>query len=236
MIFILIGGIDEAGRGAVIGPMVIAGVVIDKKDEEKLIKMGVKDSKQLSPKRREELAPLIEKIAKDIVILRVPACKIDKYRADGVNLDKIEAIKMAEIISMSEADKMYIDSLNFNSDKFHKRILEHIPENRIELIVENYSDETYPVVSAASILAKVERDKAVDELKKKVNFDFGVGYSHDQRTIQFIEKLIKENKGQLPPYIRQSWVTTQLLQEKRWQRKIKDFFFGKKEKCKEETQ
>lgn len=235
MISILIGGIDEAGRGAVIGPMVIAGVVIDNRDEEKLIRLGVKDSKKLSPKRRSELAPLIEKMAKTVVVLRIPACKIDKYRADGVNLDKIEAMKMAEIISMSEADKVYVDSLNFNSNKFHKRILEHLTENRSELIVENYSDETYPVVSAASILAKVERDKAIDELKKKVNFDFGVGYSHDQRTIQFIEKIIKETKGQLPPYIRQSWITTQMLQEKRWQRKIKDFFFGKKEKCKEGT-
>jgi len=228
---ILICGIDEAGRGAVIGPMVIAGVVIDKKDEKKIIKIGVKDSKKLSPKRREFLAPKIEELAKTMVVLRVPACKIDSYRAQGINLDKIEAMKMAEIIDMCGADRTHVDSLESNSERFKQIILKHLQNKNAELVVENYSDETYPIVGAASIVAKVERDKAIDEIKRKEGIDFGVGYSHDARTIQFIEKLIKERK-QLPPYVRRSWVTTQMLQEKSWQRRIKDFFI-KKENCKE---
>jgi len=212
--------------------MVIAGVVIDKKYEKKLKALGVKDSKVLSPKRREELAPKIEEIAKSVIVLRVPACKIDSYRAKKINLDRIEAIKMAEIIDMADADKVFVDSLEANSEKFKQLILNYLSNKKVNMVVENYSDETYPIVSAASIIAKTERDRAVDEIKRKEGVDFGVGYSHDSRTIQFVEKLIKERK-ELPPYVRRSWITTKILQENSWQRKIKDFIFRKKEKCKE---
>jgi ribonuclease HII len=212
--------------------MVIAGVVIDKKDEKKLKVFGVKDSKELSPKRREELAPFIERTAKSIIVLRVPACKIDSYRAKKINLDRIEAMKMAEIIDMCNADRIYVDSLEFNPGKFKQIILSNLPNKKFDLVVENYSDETYPVVGAASIIAKIERDKAIEEIKRKEGIDFGVGYSHDGRTIDFVKKLIKERK-ELPNYVRQSWITTQLLKEDSWQKRIKDFFM-KKEKCKEE--
>jgi len=212
--------------------MVIAGVVIDKKDEKKLVRFGVKDSKALSPKRREELAKYIENIARNIVVLRVPACKIDSYRAKGINLDKIEAMKMAEIIDMCGGSKIFIDSLEQNTKKFKGIILSFLNEKNVDLVVENYLDESVPVVSAASIIAKVNRDEAIEQIKKKEGFDFGVGYSHDKRTIEFVKKLIKERKGKLPPYIRQSWVTTQVLKRMSLQQKIKDFF-KKEEKCKE---
>jgi ribonuclease HII len=203
--------------------MVIAGVVINKKDEKKLLAFGVKDSKQLSPRRREELAEKIEKIARDIVVLRIQACKIDSYRAKKINLDRIEAMKMAEIIEMCDGDKVYIDSLEQNTKKFKTLIVSFLKNKNRNLIVENYLDESVPVVSAASIIAKVERDKAIEEIKRKVNFDFGVGYSHDSRTIEFIRRLIREKK-ELPPYVRKSWITTKVLQEESWQKKIKDFF------------
>lgn len=223
--------------GALIGPMVIAGVTIDKKYEKQLVKMGVKDSKQLSSKRREDLAKKIESIARNIVILRVQPCKIDSYRAEGVNLDKIEAMKMAEIIEMCGGDKIYVDSLTHNSKKFKELILSFLRNEKVNLVVENYLDENVPVVAAASIIAKVNRDEAIREIERKVGQPIGVGYSHDPKTIQFMEKLIKESKGkELPSYVRKSWITTQLLQENSWQRKIKDFIFGKKEKCKEERE
>ena len=227
----LICGIDEAGRGALIGPMVIAGIVVDSKYEKNLKAIGVRDSKELTPKRRSELAPKIEELCKSVIVLRVPACKIDSYRAKKINLDVIEAMKMAEIIDVAGANKVFVDSLGSKPENFKKRIQEHMTTNNTEMIVENYSDETYPVVSAASIIAKVERDKVIDDIKRKVNFDFGVGYSHDERTISFVKKLLEEKKP-LPPYVRQSWVTTQILQEESWQRKLKDFF-TKREKCKE---
>jgi ribonuclease HII len=212
--------------------MVIAGVVIDKKDEKRFVRIGVKDSKKLSPRRREELAKQIENIAKNIVIMRVQACKIDSYREKGINLDKIEAIKMAEIIDMCNGSKIFVDSLEQNSKKFKNIILSFLKGKSADLVVENYLDESIPVVGAASIIAKVNRDEAIDEIKKKEGFDFGVGYSHDSRTIEFVKKLIKERNGNLPPFVRKSWITTQTLLSQSWQQKVKDFF-KKEEKCKE---
>ena len=227
-------GIDEAGRGAVLGPLVVAGVTIDVKSEKKLKALGVKDSKELTPKRREELYRYIEKIAKDIFVLKVAACRIDTYRNMGVNLDRIEAMKMAEIIDFKSSDKVFIDSLTHNPKRFKSVVEKFVKNKGAELIVENYMDESVVVVSAASIVAKVERDKEIEELKKQVGVDFGVGYPHDQLTIQFLEKIIKETNGkQLPDYIRKTWVTTEMLQEKTWQRKVMDFIFKKNEvECK----
>jgi len=212
--------------------MVIAGVAVDKKYEKKLKSIGVRDSKELSPKKREELAPKIEEMATSVVVLRVPACKIDSYRAQKINLDRIEAIKMAEIINMIEADIFYVDSLEANSEKYKQLIINYLTNKTANMKVENYADETYPIVGAASIIAKVERDKVIEEIKRKEGFDFGVGYSHDSRTIQFVENLIRTRK-ELPPYVRKSWVTIQVLKENSLQRRIKDFIFGKREKCKE---
>lgn len=217
-------GIDESGRGAVIGPLVVAGVTIDIKSEKKLKALGVKDSKELTPGKREELYKEIEKVAKDIFVLKVAPCRIDTYRKMGINLDKIEAMKMAEIVDYKSGSKVIIDSLTHNPKKFKKVVESFVKNKGSELIVENYMDETMVSVSAASIVAKVERDKEIDELKKQVGIDFGVGYPHDPLTIQFLEQTIKNSKGkELPDYIRKSWVTTEMLQEKAWQRKVMDF-------------
>ena len=170
-------GIDESGRGAVIGPLVIAGVTIDKIYESKLKKLGVKDSKVLTPKKREELAKEIEEIASNIIVLRVQPCRIDDLRATGVNLDRIEAMKMAEIVDMTDGGIFYIDSLTSNPKKFKTVVTSYMKNNgHGEIIVENYLDESVIAVSAASIIAKVERDKAIQEIKEKVKFDFGVGF------------------------------------------------------------
>ena len=241
----IIAGIDEAGRGAVIGPMVLACISIDSKDSKKLEAIGVKDSKELSAKRREELFKQIESFAKDIIVVKVSACKISSFKAKGINLDKLEAMKIAEMVTMINADKIYIDSIEQNSEKFEKMIREFLPEEKkkAELVVKNYLDENIPVVSAASIIAKVERDKEIEEIKKQVNFDFGVGYSHDDRTRDFIEKIL-QTEDQPPSYLRIHWETVQdiarklldenkkvkrwvfkeVLKEDSWQKKIKDFF------------
>lgn len=211
--------------------MVIAGVTIEKEKEKKLKLLGVKDSKKLSPKRREKLAKVIEDLAKHVIVLRVQPCKIDSYRAKGINLDKIEAMKMAQIIDMCGAKVVYVDSLEQNVKRFKELIESYLQRKDAKLIVENYLDEKIPVVGAASIIAKTERDAAIEEIKRKVNYEFGVGYTHDPRTVEFIKKLIKETKGKLPPYVRKSWITVELLKKETLQSKIKDFILGK-EKCK----
>jgi ribonuclease HII len=227
--------------------MVLAGISIDSKDSKKLKAIGVKDSKELSPEKREELYKELERVAKDIIIVKVSACKISSFKAKGINLDKLEAMKVADIISMINAEKIYVDSIEQNCEKFEKMIKDFLPkEKNVKLVVRNYLDESIPVVSAASIVAKVERDKEIEEIKKKVNFDFGVGYSHDERTRIFIEKIL-QTEDEPPSYLRIHWETVQdiarklldenkkvkkwvfeeVLKQDSWQRKIKDFFVRK---------
>ena len=93
----VIAGIDEAGRGAVIGPLVIAGVSIEEGKEEEFRRLKARDSKKISPNVRKRLSKEIEKIAKDVVIIKVGACKIDTYRKEGINLNKLEIMKFAAV-------------------------------------------------------------------------------------------------------------------------------------------
>jgi len=215
-------GIDEAGRGSLIGPLVIAGVCVSEEKIEKLKEIGVKDSKKLSREKREELYKQIESICEDIVVLRISPCTIDLQREAGINLDKIEAMKIAQIIDVINADKIYIDSLEQNSKNFEKLIKEFLNNKNANLVVENYLDESVPVVSAASIIAKVERDRVIDEIKKEVGIDFGTGYPHDPLTINFIEILLKEKK-ELPTFVRKSWISIEILKEKIAQKKLSEF-------------
>ncbi|MEM5877637.1 MAG: ribonuclease HII [Candidatus Aenigmatarchaeota archaeon] len=219
-------GIDEAGRGAVIGPLVICGLTIDESRQDELKKIGVRDSKELTPKKREELAKKIDEIAENVVVLSVSACNIDSMRKSGINLNQIEALKMADIINMVPADKIIIDTPSFNSNKFRDFLFSKLDENakKAKFVFENYADKNYPVVSAASIIAKVERDNKIEKLKKEFNYDFGVGYSHDQKTIEFLEKLAKENNGKMPKNIRTTWETVQEIVNKYEQKGLDKFF------------
>jgi ribonuclease HII len=227
--------------------MVLAGVSIDSKDAKKLKAIGVRDSKELSIQKREELFKELERIAKDIIVMKISACKISTFKSKGINLDKLEAMKVAEIISMINADKIYVDSIQQNNKKFENMIRDFLPKDKnFNLVVKNYLDESVSVVSAASIVAKVERDKEIEEIKKKVNFDFGVGYAHDERTRVFIEKIL-QTEEKPPSYLRihwetvqdiarrlldenkkvKKWVLEEVLKQDSWQKKIKHFFFDK---------
>jgi len=212
-------GIDEAGRGSVIGPMFLAGVLIDKKHENKLRKIGVRDSKLLTPLQRKSLYSRIKKIAKDYVSLKVSAKEIDELRKIS-NLNKIEAEKMAQIIKTMKADIAYVDAPQVSTEKF-KRILLALAKNNTEIIAENYADLKFPVCSAASIIAKFERDREVEKIKKIVGFDFGVGYSHDPRSIEFVKKCLKEKK--FLEFIRHSWVTVNNIISEKEQKTLKEY-------------
>jgi len=224
VVWIRVLGIDEAGRGAVLGPLVVCGFLIDEKDEKKLKKIGVKDSKELTPKKREKLASEIEEIGIHIVIIRVPSAKIDANRKRGINLNQIEAIKMAEIINLLEPDKVIVDAPSHNTNKFRDYLFSKMENKKIKLISENFADKNHPVVSAASIIAKVNRDEAIEELKGKVGKDFGVGYCHDPRTIEFLNKLAEKNGGKLPSYVRHTWDTVERIKNEYSQLRILNFF------------
>ncbi len=224
----LITGIDEAGRGALIGPMVVCGITAEEGVIEKLRDIGVKDSKMLTYARREELYGNIKEILQkesrvsSIMPISISSCKIDDNKKNSVNLNMVEAKAMAQIINMIGGDEIYIDALTVNPKKYQRFVETYLKSDGFKIFAENKADEKYTIVGAASIIAKVERDRAIEKIKEMENFDFGVGYPHDERTIDFVDQLIKKRK-RLPSYVRKTWVTTQILQEKNWQRRVKDF-------------
>ena len=212
-------GIDEAGRGAVVGPLVLAGVKIDKDDESKLKDIGIKDSKLLTRQQREALYDKVKEIAKDYVVIKIPAKEIDELR-ERTNLNKIEAMKIGEILTAMKADQAIIDAPQVSTDKF-AAIVKSYTKSKTKLICENYADMNHVICAAASILAKVERDWEVDKIAKEVGFDLGVGYPSDERAVNFVKKALKEKK--FLEYIRFSWVTVSDIIEQKEQKSLSDF-------------
>jgi len=203
-------GIDEAGRGPVLGPMVIAGVEIEKEKEEMLKSIGVKDSKQLSKRKREELKEEIEKIAKNCFVEIIYPWKID-HLLKKINLNYVEMQAMARIINSSICDLVYLD-LPSTSKRFLEELKNIISRRGVKIIGEHKADEKFPVVSAASIVAKVIRDKEMDEIKRKYADygDIGSGYPADERTASFLTRYFDEN-GELPIEARKSWATSKAI-------------------------
>jgi len=202
---VLVAGVDDAGRGSVIGPLVIAGVLIKERDVLKLVQLGVKDSKLLSPERREMLAVEIKRIVQKHSVIKLSPKEIDKVVQTGKRLHKLnrlEARTMAKAIELLEPDIAYVDASDVSEERFKQHILECLPFE-IEIISEHKADRNYPIVSAASIIAKVERDRAIAELKEK-NGDFGCGYPTDSKTTNFLKQCLKRF-GDYPDFIRKSW-------------------------------
>lgn len=216
----MICGIDEAGRGPVIGPMVVAGVWMDEKNEQKLIEAGVRDSKKLSRQKREKIAEFIKKNFYYELIV-VDAEDIDNLR-QIMSLNQLEAFIFAKIASRKYANIYYMDSAGANEEKFKKEVKKGI-EFDCEIICEHEADDKYPVVSASSIIAKVERDRIIkniaDELEKKIEMPMGSGYPSDKKTIDFIKEWIKKFNA-LPPHIRKSWKTVRNIQNEMKQGKL----------------
>ncbi len=206
-------GIDEAGRGSIVGPLVIAGAMTE--DEEKLRKIGVNDSKLLSPEKREELYEKLKSLVKFKIIVVSPE-EIDN-RIGITNLNLIEASKFAEIIDDMKPDKVIIDTPTQNTKKF-KMLMESLTNHKCEIVCENFADVNYPIVSAASIIAKVNRDWFVKEIEKETGEEIGVGYPHDEKTIRFVKKSLK--KPEWRKYIRESWITYKRIKEEKEQRKL----------------
>ena len=198
-------GVDDAGRGSMIGPMVIAGISIEKKNIPKLRKLGVRDSKKLSPKKRELLYKEIINIVDDYHVIRIPPKTIDKYVFEH-NLNHLEAKKMAAVITHLKSEISYVDSCDVNATRFGREISDLSNNSKVRSY--HYADSRFVVVSAASIIAKVSRDRSIARLNK--NYQFGSGYPSDKKSVNFVKKLVSTKKP-LPSSVRKSWKPVQKI-------------------------
>ena len=211
-------GIDDAGRGCLMGNMVLAGCLMKNEYQEELKQQGVKDSKLLSPNQREDLVEKIkEKIMKHSIFMATPT-EIDTGMGQQLNLNQVEAMAAASIINdltqdLSQAQKsdlkIILDCPSINTEGWKLQLMSYVAEKDLakNIICEHKADFNYPVVSAASILAKVTRDAEIEKIKLEIGEDFGSGYPADPKTKLFLERNLRNPK--LKGIFRESWATFQ---------------------------
>ncbi len=221
----LILGIDDAGRGPLIGPMVLAGVLVTAEQEKKLRSLGVKDSKLVLHSSRIKIAKEIEKISRRVYLVISTPEEIDFSISSGINLNTLEAKKTAEIINFlnlkKEKIKVIVDCPSVNTVAWKNKLLEFIShaENLI-VVCEHKADFNHPSVSAASILAKVRREEEISRLKEKFG-DFGSGYPSDPLTKNFLK--MRGNALKNSGIFRKTWATWKDVFPDKKQKKLFDF-------------
>ena len=204
----LVCGVDDAGRGSVLGPLVIAGIVIKQTKVNQLKKQGIRDSKKLTPLARERLYKKIINIVDDYYVAKISPKVIDKSVFNH-SLNHLEAQYMAKVISKLSPSIAFVDSCDVNPHRFGKEISKLTLHTKIKSY--HHADSRFVVVSAASILAKVSRDRVITKLKKKHNV--GSGYPSDPKTKAFVKKSIKRNESMT--FIRKSWKPVQIFLKKK---------------------
>jgi ribonuclease HII len=216
-------GIDDAGRGPVIGPMILAGCLLTPESEKELKKIGVKDSKQVTPKRRDFLAEKIKESAEAFEIVMVFPKEIDGIDGEKINLNLLEANKMAEIINRinkgKEKIKVVVDCPSVSISKWRDYLKTRIENlSNLEVVCEHKADKNHVSVSAASIIAKDTREKQMNLLKKKYGDEIGSGYCSDPLSCKFLEKNAEKHKDD--GIFRKSWITWKRAFDKLGQKKL----------------
>jgi ribonuclease HII len=200
-------GVDDAGRGPVIGPLVIAGVIVEEEKLDRLKALGVKDSKQLPQSVRTRLSKEIPNVVDDYHLIELGAEELDKIvnRAPKFQrLNLLEAKVMAQVIEKLRPELAYVDSSDTRPERFKNNILDCLSFTP-RIVSEHKADINYPVVSAASIMAKVHRDSKIEEIKREYG-EVGSGYAHDVLTVKFLRDYYSDH-GDFPPIVRRSWKT-----------------------------
>ncbi len=203
-------GVDDVGRGTVIDPMVMALVEADERDFPILQKLGIRDSKKLTPSKRNEIYHEIMKLKNRILIAKVPPRIIDEWVLGGAGLNALEAYLISQLINKYNvcSDIIFLDAPS-NAKSF-KNYLVKYGVNGKKLVADVHAEEKWIVVAAASIIAKVTRDREIDKIRNMVGFDIGSGYPSDPKTQEVLEIMIRE----YPQFVRKSWKTARKIIEK----------------------
>jgi len=213
-------GCDEAGRGCVLGALVMAAFAVPAEREQELKEAGAKDSKELSAQKREELAKTLGAMGK-YMTRHISAAEINTAMIRKKSLNELEAEVIAELLdafvlslqkSKIPVSTIYVDSPDPVPKKYEQRIRKHAKNlAKIKIVSDNHSENKYPCVATASIMAKTERDFELEKIHKIFKGeDIGCGYTHDKVTIEFVRKHLHDEK--LAPYLRTQWKTVKNMQ------------------------
>ncbi|MFC7059547.1 ribonuclease HII [Halovenus salina] len=208
-------GVDEAGKGPVLGSMFVAAVRAD----PDALPAAVDDSKRLAPARREELADQLREQVDDIAVVEIPVERIDNPETD-MNQLTVDGHGKALGRLVADGDDCYLDAGDTNAVRFERRVRKQIDADA-DVRAEHGADETYPVVGAASIIAKSAREAHVAGLESEYG-TVGSGYPGDETTRTFLRDFVHE-RGQLPSCARESWQTSRDIMGERDQAALTDF-------------
>lgn len=200
-------GIDEAGRGPVVGPLVVAGVMVE--DPAPLAELGCRDSKLVSPAKREFIARTLRNDPGVRIEVRVITADVLDAERQSRGLNQIESDRFRDIALAFKPDLLYVDACDTDPKRFGREVARGLGR-KTKVVSEHKADDSYPVVGAASIIAKVTRDAAISELarrlERKLEMPLGSGYAHDERTRLFLAAWLAKF-GDLPEGTRRSWQT-----------------------------
>jgi ribonuclease HII len=200
-------GIDEAGRGSVLGPLVVGGFLAERSRLEELSALGVRDSKLLTRPQRESLFDGLKELGDRIAIEVLPT-EIDSAVAHR-QLNVLEARVFARLLRMTDAREVYVDACDPRAERFGRRV-KSMARTSARVVSRHHADRDLPVVSAASIVAKVCRDRAMDRLRRELDLDCGSGYASDEKTQEFVTHHLSSGKERVA-WLRYSWKTVERL-------------------------
>lgn len=216
----MICGVDEAGRGPVLGPLVVAGVAVP--SNATLRPLRVADSKRVSPSRRVALDVEVRKIAQVEVVV-VSAEDIDAMREE-MTLNELEARVFAAVIRTLRPGTAYVDSADASEAAFARAIRRGLGFP-CRVVSRHRAEDRFPAVAAASIVAKVRRDEEVRRIEDELGTPVGSGYPSDPITVAFLQEWIRK-KGSLPPHTRASWRTARRMLAEASNRTLEEFGGG----------
>lgn len=200
-------GLDEAGRGSVIGPLVVGGFLTDPDRLGSLRLLGARDSKRVSPRRRPIIFNDLRLVGRRVWISLEPGTIDPRVRRGELNT--LEAEAFAELIRSTRPDRVFVDACDPNARRFG-RLLRGLSGTSARVTSAHHADRDYPIVGAASIVAKVQRDWQISELKRRLGADFGSGYPSDPRSVEFARAAL-QGGGPAPDWLRASWATTERI-------------------------
>jgi ribonuclease HII len=194
-------GVDEAGRGPVLGPLGVAGVAGD----PQAVPDGVADSKTLTAERRRQLLEAIEAAELAVAVRVLDAGELNERMGSGENLNELEASAFGAVLDDLAAEEALLDQVGPDGGTFADEVDEHLA-HECAITAEVEADVDDPLVGAASIVAKVERDRAMERIAEELDAEVGSGYAHDVRTRSFL-RAWREDSVHPPPFARHAWDT-----------------------------
>ncbi len=195
-----------------IGPLVVGGFLIREERLGELERLGVRDSKVLSAARREELYASLATLGTRWSVALSPRTIDRRVGREGGGLNRLEAEAFARIVRRTRPARAHLDACDPVAARFG-RLVARLSGTEATVLAQHHADRDVPVVSAASIVAKVRRDRAVGRLRARLGDGLGSGYPSDTRTRAFLAAYL-EGEAAPAPWLRRSWATTETLMPK----------------------